>query len=431
MAYFGADMKATVSILTLTLALAASSVFAGPPGPPPKPCGTSGSLQATPISPALYAYTIGEAGGVNLSFTVSSPGILLNGGCDSSLPYVFGNGNGADPSVLPFTPSVTSIEVGGVAVDAATDAALRAALSAFASVPFQLSPPGSGSQSVSFSFTNSAAVPAGSYDVTIGVQPEPGAGVGAVARTFTIQVEEPQVLDTVAPTVNIVSPVTQGLFKLNENVLFSFTALDPPEGGAGTGVTAVRAQVSSCAGAYTFDLTSGLSVAPPLPVPADTTVTASSEVNSLWLGIGTFALNAEADDAAGHTGSATATFTVGANIAPLPPISVPNRQFNAGSTVPIKFAITDATGAFLPPMEGLIVRIVAPSGAVEDRVPGDGAGNVRWELDAFGNATQYITNHPIPVTGTYQVQVLVSDVCSTPAQQGAFTFVAASKGGKQ
>lgn len=139
-----------------------------------------------------------------------------------------------------------------------------------------------------------------------------------------------------------------------------FTTVDPPEGGAGTGVTAVRAGVSSCAGAYEFNLTPTLSVALGLPVAADVQVNATTSLGTQWLGIGSFALTAEADDAAGHTGSATATFAVGATVGALPPISVPNRQFNVGSKVPIKFAITDATGAFLPPMDGLVVRVTMP-----------------------------------------------------------------------
>jgi len=424
-------MKTTLSTLAVACALAAltSVSEAAPPDKPP--CGTSGPIGVTPVSPSLFTYTLGEAGGAAFSFTVSSPSLNINGGCDSSLPYVFGNGNGSNPAVLPYELTIDEIEVSGVAVDASTDAALRAALSAFETAPFSLTAPGAGSQPIAFSFVNSGSIPVGIYDVTIAVSPEMGRGVGSAERTFTIQVEEPQLQDTLAPTVNIVAPVTGDLIKVNGTLQVDFTAVDPPEGGAGTGVTAVRAGVSSCAGAYEFNLTPTLSVAPGLPVAADVQVNATTSLGTQWLGIGSFALTAEADDAAGHTGSATATFAVGATVAALPPISVPNRQFNVGSTVPIKFAITDATGAFLPPMDGLVVRVTTPSGVSEDRVAGSGADNVRWELDEYGNATQYITNFQVPVTGTYQVQVLVADVCGDAAAQGSFSFVVASKGGKQ
>jgi hypothetical protein len=305
-------------------------------------------------------------------------------------------------------------------------------LSSFATAPFQLTSLGSGSsQMISFSFTHSAAVAAGVYDLTIEVKPTtPGIGVGSASRSFAIQVEEPQALDTLAPTVDIVAPVSGDTIKLNDSMRVNFTAVDPPEGGAGTGVTAVRAALTSCAGSFNYDLTSSLSANPALPTSANVTVTATTAVTP-WLYVGNFTLTAEADDNAGHTGSAIATFSAGTNVAPLPPISVPNRQFNTGSTLPIKFTITDASGALLPPMDGLVVRITAPSGAVEQRVPGSGASNVRWESDAYGSATQYITNYPIPVIGTYRVDILVGDVCGAPALQGGFTFVAGGKGGKQ
>lgn len=421
-------IMSTLGVLGLGLIFSAPSFAAGPP---PKPaCSTNGPVLMTTISPAQYSYTQGEAGSENFQFTVSSPPVQLTGSCDNSLPYVFGNGNGANPAVLPFTVSIGAIEKEGIAVDASTDAALRAALSSFATSPFQLTPPGSGSQTISFSFTNSAVIPVGTYDLTVDVKPEVGIGVGAASRSFAILVEEPQVLDTLAPTVNIVAPVSGSGLKLNDSLLVNFTAVDPPEGGAGTGVTATRAAITSCAGSFNYSLSSSLSNSPALPVAADTTVTATAGVTP-WLYVGAFTLTAEADDNAGHTGSATSTFTVGTNVAPLPPISVPNRQFNAGSTLPIKFSITDGVGALLPPMDGITVRITAPSGAIEQRVAGAGANNVRWELDEYGSATQYITNYVIPATGTYRVDILVGDVCGASALQGSFTFVGASKGGKQ
>jgi hypothetical protein len=417
------------SIIGLGLVLAMPAFAAGPA--PKPPCGTNGPVQVTTISPAQYSYTLGESGSQSFSFTVSSPGIQVTGNCDSALPPVFGNGTGVPATVLPLTITIATIEQEGVAVASATRSALLAALSSFATAPFQLTSPGSGSsQTISFSFANSAAVPVGVYDVTVEIKPTTtGIGVGAASRSFSIEVEQPQAVDTLAPTVNIVAPVSGDTIKLSDSLLVDFTAVDPPEGGAGTGVTAVRAAITSCAGSFSYNLTSALGVNPTLPVAADITATATAAVTP-WLYVGNFTLTAEADDDAGHTGSATATFTAGTNIAPLPPISVPNRQFNAGSTLPVKFTITDANGALLPPMDGLVVKITAPSGAIEQRVPGSGATNVRWDSDEYGNATQYITNYPIPAIGTYRVDVLVGDVCGAPALQGSFTFVAGSKGGK-
>jgi len=417
-----------LSILGLCLAVAAPA-FAGKGDP----CSTNGSIEVTAISPAQYSYTLGVGGDKVFSFTVSSPPVVLNGNCDQTLPKVFGSGNGDVPTVLPFEVEIKEIELVGGTIASTTEAALRAALSAFSTQPFQLTPPGSGtSQTITFKFTNTVAVPVGTYDLTVQVKPESSSGVGVTNQSFSIQVKQAQAVDTQPPTVDIVTPALNApMIKLNDSLAVNFTANDPPENGVGTGVIAVRAAITKSCGASTFsyNLTPMLSVSPTLPVAADVFATASTAVTP-WLYVGNFTLTAEADDNAGHTGSADRAFSAGTTINALPPISVPNRQFNTGSTLPIKFTITGASGAFLPPMESLIVRITPPSGPAEDRVPGTSSNNVRWELDEYSNATQYITNYPIPVIGKYRVDVLIEDVCGTPALQGGFDFFAASKGGK-
>jgi hypothetical protein len=411
----------------LWLALATPAFAA----PQPKPaCGTNGALGMSDISPAQYPYTIGESGQQSFSFAVTSPPIQQNQPCDTNLAPVFGNGKGSNPYAVDYELTIVRIldEVGN-AVDAATDAALRAALSGFATAPFRLTSPGSGSQSVTFVFTNSSSIQAGIYDVEVEAKPEEGIGVGAAYSAFTIEVEELQLVDTQAPTVNIVSPTTGTALKLNDTLAVDFMATDPSESGAGTGVIAARAAITSCSGSFNYDLTSALAVTPALPVAADVAVTATTSI-APWLYVGSFTLTAEADDGAGHTGSAVATFSSGVNVGALPPISVPNRQFNTGSTLPIKFVLRDGAGALLPPMDGLLVKITAPNGSFEERVPGSGAANVRWDTDEYGMVTQYITNYAIPGTGTYLVEIMVGDVCGAAAKQGSFNFVAASKGGK-
>lgn len=403
----------------------AAPAFAAPP--PKPPCGTNGALAVGVISPATYTYTRGSAGSQGFTFSVTSPNIQYSGNCDSTLNPVFGNGNGADPRLLPYTPGVYSIVGGlGAAVSSATDAAVRAALSAFATAPFQLGNPGSGAQTVSFAFTNSSGIPAGVYDITIEVQPESGRGVGTAYSSFTLQVDEAQAQDTLAPDVSITSPSNNASFGLNDGVVFSFTANDPSQGGVGTGVTRTRAAVTSCSGGFNYSLTA-LTRSPTLPVAASVSVTSSQTIDP-WPYVGTFTLTAEADDNAGHTGSASSTFNVSASVATLPPISVPNRVFNVGSTVPVKFVLRDGTGADLYPMAGLSVRITGP-GTNELRTLGAGAGNVRYETDEYGSVTQYITNFQALAAGTYTVEVLVDDVCNASVRQGStFTFIVASKG---
>jgi hypothetical protein len=416
-----------LGVMGLWLALA-TPAFAAPQPAQPKPaCRTSGPLEMTNISPTSYAYTIGQSGQQAFSFSVTSPDVQVNGNCDASLPPVFGN---TDSTSMAYELNVVGIDDDlGEAVDPTTDAAIRAALSAFATAPFQLTSPLAGSQSVNFTFTNSGNIPAGTYDLTVQAKPD-ATGVGAATRSFTIQVEELQLVDTQAPTVNIIAPTTGTVLKLNESLAVNFTATDPPESGAGTGVTSARSTITSCSGAFTYGLTSSLAITPAPPVAADVAVTATTSV-APWLYVGNFTLTAEADDGAGHTGSAIATFSSGVNVGTLPPISVPNRQFNAGSTLPIKFVLRDGAGELLPPMDGLVVRITAPDATFEERVAGSGAANVRWESDEYGMVTQYITNYAIPATGTYLVEIMVGDVCGAAAKQGSFNFVAASKGGKQ
>jgi hypothetical protein len=413
-----------LGVMGLWLALATPAFAA----PQPKPaCRTTGALEMTNIDPTSYAYTIGQSGQQTFSFSVTSPDVQVNGSCDASLPPVFGS---TDFTSIAFELKVVGIDDDlGDAVDPTTDAAIRAALSTFATAPFQLTSPLSGSQSVNFAFTNSGNIPAGTYDLTVQAKPD-ATGVGAATRSFTIQVEEMQLVDTQAPTVNIIAPTTGTALKLNESLAVNFTATDPPESGAGTGVTSVRSTITSCSGAFTYGLTSSLAITPDLPVAADVAVTATTSV-APWLYVGNFTLTTEADDGAGHTGSAIATFSSSVNVGTLPPLSVPNRQFNTGSTLPIKFILRDGAGELLPPMDGLVVKITAPDATIEERVAGSGAANVRWETDEYGMVTQYITNYAIPATGTYLVEIMVGDVCGAEAKQGSFNFVAASKGGKQ
>jgi hypothetical protein len=422
-----------VFALTASALIAVTMMNGVVAAPPVKPaCGTSGAIAVADPVPASHTYVQGNVGSVTPSLNVSSPPVNFTSSCDSSLDPVFGNGNGADPYVLPFTPSIKSISVLGVPVGAATDALIRGQISAFATAPFQLTPPGSGSQTISFTFTNSAAIPAAEYDIEIEVKPETGTGVGTTTKMFVLTVEEPVVVaqDTLPPDVSIQAPTNGQQLKLNQDLAVEFTAQDPLEGGAGTGVTAVRATIGACSGAFELDVSGYLTANPALPVAAAVAVTVTGTADTSLLGVGSFVLTAEADDDADHTGSATQPFTVGLNTGPLPPISVPNRQFKIGSTVPIKWTITDGNGAFLPPITDISIDIVSPTSGTEPRYAGDGATGIRWETDEFGNATQYITNYQIPEVGTFYVNIFVDDVCGVGAQQGTITFVASTKGGK-
>lgn len=422
------------------LLLGSVEAFAAPSGggPPPKPaCGTSGALQVTDPDPSSYSYIRTTPGSGAASFTVSSPAVTINASCDSSLPPVYGNGksvtdedgdgNGAnDIDVAISVGTVTVVEPVGDTLTGG-ETALKSAFG-FAPSFFNLTNPGTGSQTVGLTFTNTDQVPEGKYDVTINVDPEAGAGVGAATKTFTVIVSEPTAVDTLPPDVDILSPVANSKLCLNGNLGVSFTAEDPEEGGAGTGITAVRASIASNGGVFTDDLTDGLLVNPTLPVLAGVTVTATTDYTVT--DVGSFVLMAEADDAAAHTGEAVSGYTVALNVNALPPMSVAGRQFKVGSTLPIKWSFTDCEGNLLPAYASVSIDITAPDDSVSMRVAGDGAANIRWELDASGNVLHYITNYPIPLVGSYTVDVYVNDVDGNPAKQGLLSFIASTKGGK-
>lgn len=417
--------RSMICAVMLGLLCASAQVLAAQP---PKPaCGTTGPLQVTTPTPNSYSYVTSSAGSSSLaSFTVTSPPVQNTGSCDSVLPPVYGQGSSGSLEVTISTGNVTVVEpVGGTLTTAQVDA-LKGGFS-FAPSGFTLTNPGSGSQAVGFTFTNTPIVPVGTYDVTLDVKPETGVGVGEAQRTFTVIVTAPVAVDTQPPGVTIGSPSAASKLCVHGNLAVSFTANDPVEGGAGTGITAMRAIVASVGGAVETVLTDGLSISPALPVDAGIDVTATG--NFTVDGVGAFTLTAEADDDASHTGEAASSYTVALNVNPLPPMSVAGRQFKVGSTLPIKWVFTDCEGKPLPPYESVRILVKAPDGQSE-YVAGEGSSNIRWELDAAGNAIQYIANYPIPVVGTYLVEVSVDDVDGNPAKQGEVSFIASTKGGK-
>lgn len=420
--------KAWMALAVAGLVLGWTGAFAAPPNPQPKPpCGTNGPLGITTISPtASYTYTRTVSGSAARTFTISSPSVQITGNCDSTLPPVFGNGkSGADIDVMVSLSTVTPVPPAALTAD--QEVALREAFG-FDPSSFILTNPGSGNQQIAMTFTNTDQVPAGTYDVVIAADSETGVGVGSTSTTFTVTVEEPTVIDTLAPEVTINAPAQGSNLCLNGNLSVNFTAVDPTEGGAGTGITAVRASNESAGGAVNSDISGYLSVSPDLPVEAGVDVTASATLTADQ--IGSFVLHAEVDDNAGHTGYASQNYSVTMNVTALPPISVAGRQFKTGSTVPIKWTFTDCEGNLLPPLPSVSVKITDPGNIYVERYAGDGAGNIRWELDAYGRVTHYITNYDIPLNGTYTVDVYVQDVDANPAKQGSLSFIAASKGGK-
>jgi hypothetical protein len=424
---------ATCAALALVLALAGAAIASRgdvEQAQSKPPCKTD-KLNATAPYPSSYSYIQNSSGGTSGSFTVQSD--VKTGPNCTGPPYTFGNGGSNELNVEII---ITDIDPPNPDTSPLTDAQKKSLKDSFSFDPsvFTLSLLAGDSykpdKEISFTFTNNPDIPVGTYDVNIQAKGPNGTGVGPANTTFTIEVKEPveTKVDRSAPTVSIIEPANGSNLLLNDPLHIRFTAIDPDDDGAGTGIIAVKAYIGSCE-TWQLDIT-GISVNPTLPVARNVSVMAEANLTASW--IGTFSLTAGADDNASHHGSAVANFSVGVNVAPLPPISVAGRQFNAGSTVPIKWQITGSGGAFLPPFADIKAVIIGPPGEV-DRVAGEGANFIRWELDASGNAVQYITNYQIPstLTGNYTVEIRIKDMCGNYIKQGGFTFYASTKGGKQ
>lgn len=386
-------------------------------------CKTTGNLDAGSPSPSSYTYTVGTSGSTTGSIPLTAPS-ANTANCNPNLPATFGNTGLTQVTITIYVQSAT---IAGTqdGVDASTLAALKAAF-VFGNVT--LTPGNVGA--VPFTFTNPPAMAAGSYDIHF--KTDAGGRINDVnASGFVVTAAVPTAVDTQKPDVAITSPGANSQVSLNGVVNVAFTADDPSENGVGTGVIAVRASISSAGGAIT-NLPISVTADPTLPVPAAMTVTATG--GGTIPAVGSFRLDAEADDDAGHTGSAATTFSVRVGVTCLPPISIVNRQFNTGSTVPVKWAFIDANSAFVAPYPSIQVVISAAGVPDTIAVAGAGSSNVRWDVDAAGNATQYIVNYPVPLTldgKLYTARLFVADVDGNLAEQGQCTFLSApAKGGK-
>lgn len=383
-----------------------------------KPCGTNGTLNATSIG--KYSYTRNTSGETAAGFLVKSPPLQITGKCDGNVPYVYGNGGCGDSLGV-------DVQVTGISRDdnAPIDKAARDSLTeALLLQPdsFTLGSPGSGSRQIGVTFSHTD-VPAGTYNITVEIRGSEGCGVGTAHTNYEVTVTEPANVDTEAPGVQITSPSADNVC-LNGMVPVAFTAVDPPQNGAGTGVEVVRAFLESQGGSVNEDISAMLTFA------GGPAVTGSVDLRMTT--IGTYKVTAEADDMAEHTGyEVSEPFTVSAHVAALPPLAVVGRQFKVGSTLPIRWTITDCDGNLLPPFASVNIDILYNDSAnsYETRVTGEAADAIRWELDELGHALHYTTNFTIPAAGTYGVKVYLTDTDGKDVQQGeTLTFTAAYKG---
>ncbi len=407
----------------------------GPPDYSQVPCNTAGNLAAGDPVPNTYSYVLGQIGFVD-GYVPLTPPSANPVNCNPALLATFGQTGLTSVNITMYVQSVT---VNGVGVDEVTFSAVKNAFS-FGFTTLTPGVPGN----VPFTFTNSSSIPAGSYDVHF--KTDSGGTINDANAAFVLTATEPTDGDSQPPEVTISSPTGNPKVLVNGALNISFTAKDPPEDGVGTGVYAVGATITSSGGTVNQDISGDLTLDSVLPAPAGTYVTVSGAVQMNQ--VGSYRLTAVAKDGCAfpelnlncegdvydHISSASTPFSVGVALGCLPPISIAGRQFNSGSTVPVKWAFTDANGAFLPPYN-LIKAVISGGPGGVTAYAGSGASNIRWELDGSGNATQYIVNFPIPATltanATYTATISVQDVDGDDAVQGTCTFIASpAKGGK-
>jgi len=144
------------------------------------------------------------------------------------------------------------------------------------------------------------------------------------------------------------------------------------------------------------------------------TVTSGTTVTLTKAGTNTFTLTAT--DEAGNTASQSTSFSARYNfIGFLQPVLYDGiRVFKLGSTVPVKFQLTDSTGAVISTATGTVtVQQFSGSAPVNDPLDGVSSGGSN-SGDFFrydSTSSQYIFNlstQPLP-TGTWQVQAHLDD----------------------
>lgn len=188
-------------------------------------------------------------------------------------------------------------------------------------------------------------------------------------------------LDKTPPVLTM--PVFAASYLLNSTYTFNFGATD-----ALSGVATMQATLNG------------------------TPVTSGSTVTLAHLATNTFILTAT--DVAGNTSTQTATFAVVYNfIGFLPPI--PNDGsglFKLGSTVPVKFQLTDANGTLISTaVAHLTIQMISNNTLVGTPIDATAPGNADvGDLFRF-DGTQYIFNWSTkPVsTGTWQLQARLDD----------------------
>jgi hypothetical protein len=213
-----------------------------------------------------------------------------------------------------------------------------------------------------------AATTPGDYTYNIGgTGGVSGYGWGVTAGMLTVSVSEPSVTDTTPPVLTIASPATCP-------ATYTFGASVPIEVDA-TDAESVITAVSATTNGDAFGTTTGLGT-------NSASVTGMLTPNM----IGTYTLAASATSAGGEGTAGPCDLVFNYNFSWLPPISL-GKISKGGSTMPVKFTISDADGNFVTDES---VHVVVKEGATQvfSAFFGEGASNVRISQTDM----QYIVN---------------------------------------
>lgn len=247
--------------------------------------------------------------------------------------------------------------------------------------------------------TTTAATTPGDYTYSIGVTGGVnGYGWGVTQANLTVTVTAPTTIDKTVPSVTIAMPAScPATYTFGQSVPIEVDAVEDM-----SPITAMSATING----DPFGTTSGLG-----------TMNASVSGTLSPSTIGAYVLAATATSAGGSGTAGPCEIDVNYNFTWLPPISL-GKTSKGGSTMPIKFSITDADGNFVTD-ESVHVVVIEGATQVFSAFFGQGASNVRIsETDM-----QYIVNFQTASgTHSYDVSVYFAGV-GGQILQGTKTFM--------
>lgn len=242
----------------------------------------------------------------------------------------------------------------------------------------------------------SSSTAPGEYAFVVSVDGPNGIGWGSGSgTTINVVVTAPAPSDTSAPVVSITKPDVDGAkYTVAQGVDIAFNAVEDM-----SSITALDATIDG--NALTTSVT-GLG-----------TMAAAGSGSFVPDTIGTYTMHVTADSAGGHADQ-TRTFVANYSAVWLPPVSL-GKTSKGGSTVPLKFTISDANSGFVHDDS---VQVIVKEG---DAVKASATSATGVKIDDI--SMQYLMNFQT-ATGvhTYTAEVFFTDKDDNPSKQACTTF---------